>query len=77
MRQIRIDAIGQQLVDLLREKTPADEDIGIVDANGTLIGAVITPAAYKFFLQKVEEAEDLADQQSVEEFHHEKGDNNE
>jgi len=58
MRTIDAGAVGQQLVDLINEPDPLEEDIGIENAAGALIGVLITPRAYEFFLTKVEEEED-------------------
>ena len=68
MRQIRADTLGQTFVDMLRAQNLADEDVGFVEADGTLLGVVITPAAYRFFLRKVEEAEDVLDRATVADF---------
>ncbi len=37
------------------------EDILIEDDDGSLLGAILQPDAYKFFLKKVEEREDELD----------------
>ena len=68
MRTINISDIGDSLIELLNEADPVDEDIGIVDDNGSLKGIVITKDAYEFFLRKVEEEEDLADHETVRDF---------
>jgi hypothetical protein len=68
MREVRKSQIGESLVQLLAEEHPLEEDIGILDEDGNLLGVVITPRAYDFFLRKVEEAEDEMDNQSVENF---------
>lgn len=68
MREIDMNEVGEALKNLLNEDAPVDEDIGIVDEAGQLVGVVITPDAYEFFLRKVEEEEDRIDLESVEEF---------
>jgi hypothetical protein len=67
MREVRKSQIGESLVQL-SEEHPLEEDIGILDEDGSLLGVVIEPRAYDFFLRKVEEAEDEMDNQSVENF---------
>ena len=56
------------MLSLLEEESPIDEDIGIVDSSGNVLGVVITEQAYKFFLDKVEEEEDRIDLESVRQF---------
>ena len=73
MRQIHIDAIGHRLTELLGESDPISEDIEIVDSNGSVIGVVISPRAYEFFLKKVEEEEDRIDNKTADDFHKSKG----
>ncbi len=68
MREISKKDVGQKLVGLLEEKDPIDEDIGIVDDSGAVVGAVITKNAYDFFLRKVEEEEDRLDAETAEKF---------
>lgn len=68
MRRIDAGSVGQQLVDLISEPDPLEEDIGIENAAGALIGVVITPSAYEFFLRKVQEEEDRVDAETVEDF---------
>ncbi|GLS26606.1 hypothetical protein [Marinibactrum halimedae] len=68
MREIKIEDVGNTLQELLLEKDPIDEDVGIFDGSGEIVGVVIPKKAYDFFLKKVEEEEDRIDSQSVEEF---------
>lgn len=70
MRTIRLDEVGGKLAELIDEKDPLDEDIGLLDSKGNLKGAFITKSAYEFFLKKVEEEEDRIDLETVREFHH-------
>ncbi len=69
MREIKSNSVGDNLNELLLDPHPIDEDIGILGDDGKLLGVVITPQAYAFFLQKVEEEEDRLDAQTVEDFH--------
>ncbi len=69
MRSINKSSLGKDLIFLLNEEHPIDEDIGILNDNGEMVAAVITKEAYEFFLKKVEEAEDEIDSKTVDEFH--------
>ena len=69
MRTVNKKEIGQKLAVLLDEENPIDEDIGILDEFGKISAAVITKAAYEFFLAQVEAAEDRVDLAAVREFH--------
>lgn len=68
MREIDAEDVGRKLLDLINEEHPIEEDIGILNAEGKLLGVLITPDAYQFFLHKVEEEEDRADLASIREF---------
>lgn len=68
-RTIITSAIGNELLNLINEDDPFDEDIAILDEQGQLKAAVITPQAYAFFLKKVAEEEDRIDNETVEAFH--------
>lgn len=68
MRTVGAKDVGRELMGLIKEPHPIDEDIGIVDEGGDVLGVVITREAYEFFLRKVEEEEDRLDRQSIEEF---------
>lgn len=69
MRTIDIEKIGSELLALINEIDPIEEDIGIVGKDGGVIAVVIKKDAYEFFLEKVEEEEDRQDIQTVREFH--------
>ncbi len=69
MREIGEKNIGEKLQILLEEKHPLEEDIGILNEKGELLGVVITKEAYNFFLKKVEEEEDRIDHETIEAFH--------
>ncbi|MBL1261952.1 MAG: hypothetical protein COB33_015695 [Thiotrichaceae bacterium] len=69
MRKIAKKNVGEKLQILLEEKHPLEEDIGILNEKGELLGIVITKEAYDFFLKKVEEEEDRIDNKTIEAFH--------
>ena len=69
MRTIDIAKIGKELTELINEKDPIDDDIGVINQSGDLVGVLISPQAYEFFLEKVEEEEDRLDRETVAEFH--------
>lgn len=69
MKTILVEEVGKALFELMNEPDPIDEDIGIVNDKGDVLGVVITNTAYNFFLRKVEEEEDRLDKQTIEEFH--------
>ena len=69
MRRINKTDIGKKLIFLMEEKNPIDEDIEIIDEAGSISGVIISEAAYRFFLEKVEEEEDAIDGKTVEDFH--------
>jgi len=68
MRNIDIEKIGKELVELINEENQID-DIGILNKDGDLLGVLISPQAYEFFLEKAEEEEDRIDKETVAEFH--------
>lgn len=69
MREVCVDSVGTQLRDMLENPDPVDEDIFINSGEGDVLGVVISEKAYNFFLEKVEEEEDLIDRETAEEFH--------
>lgn len=69
MRIIDIEKIGKEFTELINEKNPIDDDIGVTNKHGDLLGVLISPKAYEFFLEKVEEEEDRIDRETVAEFH--------
>jgi hypothetical protein len=69
MRTIDIDKIGKELTELINATDPIDDDIGFISQSGDLVGVLISPKAYGFFLEKVEEEEDRLDRETVAEFH--------
>lgn len=69
MRTIQIEKTGKEFIQLINEKNPIDDDIGIIDEHGNLLGVFISSKAYDFFVEKVEEEEDRIDRETVAEFH--------
>ncbi len=69
MKTIDMEKIGRNLIDLINERDPIDEDIGVLDKDGNISRVIITKDAYEFFLQKVEEEENRIDRKTVDEFH--------
>ncbi len=69
MRTIDIQKVGDELTNLIFEKDPVDEDIGVLGENGEVVSVLISKDAYDFFLRKIEEEEDALDLQTVEDFH--------
>jgi hypothetical protein len=68
VRKIKVSEVGRELVRLIEEKDPDEEDIGVLDEDDNVLGVFISEPAYRFFLKKVEEAEDLLDLQIAAEF---------
>lgn len=66
MREIDKTKVGAALVELLDEEEPFERDIGILN-GGVLVGVVISPGAYRFFLEKVELEQDIIDKRIIEE----------
>ena len=62
MPTVNLSSLPDELAHFILHPDPlTEEDILIVDNAGTQIAAVISAAAYHFFLKKVEEAEDAID----------------
>jgi PHD/YefM family antitoxin component YafN of YafNO toxin-antitoxin module len=72
MRDIKVNDLGESLKNMVLNPDPVDEDIIIKSESGDPVGVIISPKAYEFFLNAVEEEEDRLDSESVEEFHREK-----
>ncbi len=68
MRTIELKKINGELTEMILEKEPLEEDIGIVDSEGKLLGVIIPEYLYRFLEEKVEEAEDEIDIQFVKEY---------
>ncbi len=68
MQTISINDIGHKMAEMIQNEDPIEEDIGIVNEKGELLGAFILKDAYEFFLKKVEEEEDELDLESVKKF---------
>jgi len=59
---IKSSAIPADLLKKIKNPDALEgEDILIEDDNGSLVGVIIQPSAYRFFLQKIEENEDESD----------------
>ena len=59
---VKSSSIPRELIDKIKNPDSLEgDDILIEDEDGTLLGVIIQPNAYRFFLQKVEEREDLLD----------------
>ncbi len=69
MRRINKTDIGKKLILLMDEENPIDEDIKIIDETGSVSSVIITGKAYQFFLEKVEEEEDIIDSNTINDFH--------
>jgi len=68
---VKSSSIPKELVEKIKKPDALDgEDILIEDDNGVFIGAIIQPNAYRFFLEKVEEKEDLLDSAISEPYDH-------
>jgi hypothetical protein len=67
--KIKANSIPADLLEKIKNPDPLEgEDILIEDSNGDLLGAILQPKAYEFFLKKVEEREDELDSALVESF---------
>lgn len=68
MRRIELGGLPKEVVELIDEDDPFSEDIGVYDQSGELSAVIITPAAYSYFLRKVEEDEETQDIESLRDF---------
>ncbi len=68
MQTISINDIGHKMAEMIQNEDPIEEDIGIVNEKGELLGAFILKDAYEFFLKKIDEEEDELDLESVKKF---------
>jgi hypothetical protein len=60
--KIQASLLPPSILDPLKNPDPLEgSDIVIEDEQGNVIGAIIQPDAYEFFLRKVEEREDELD----------------
>ncbi len=64
MRLIEANEVSEKLKTMLLEEYP-EEDIGIKDFDGNILGVIIPENIYKFLLEKIEEAEDEIDIQKA------------
>lgn len=67
--KIKSSSIPADLLEKIKKPDALEgEDILIEDENGSLLGVIIQPDAYRFFLQKVEEKEDALDSAQYESY---------
>lgn len=60
--KIKDNSIPRELLNKIKNPDPIEgEDILIENKNGELVGVIIQPKAYDFFLKKIEEKEDEID----------------
>lgn len=60
--KINSNSIPGNLLEKIKNPDPIEgEDILIVNDDGSLVGAILQPKAYEFFLKKIEEKEDELD----------------
>lgn len=65
--KINANKIPADLMDLIQNPDSLEgEDILIENDEGTLIGVILQPKAYEFFIKKVEEKEDELDRDNNE-----------
>ena len=68
MRNIKTDLISDELMSLINEEDPIEEDISITDDSNNIVAVVISKDAHDFLLKKIEEEEDRIDNQTVKDF---------
>ncbi len=60
--KIKASSIPIELLNRIKNPDPiAGEDILIENDDGSLLGVILQPKAYEFFLEKIEEREDALD----------------
>ncbi|MBH0058752.1 hypothetical protein I6F65_17555 [Pseudoalteromonas sp. SWXJZ94C] len=60
--KIKSSELPKQILDRVINPDPLEgEDIIIEDDNGKVLGVILQPEAYEFFLKKIEEKEDEMD----------------
>ena len=65
--KIKSNKLPTDLVNLIQNPDPLEgEDILIENDEGTVIGVILQPKAYEFFIKKVEEKEDESDRDNNE-----------
>ena len=65
--KVKASTLPENLLNLIRNPDPLEgEDIQIENEDGSLLGVIIQPKAYDFFLKKVEEREDEIDSATSE-----------
>ena len=67
--KIKDNEISQELLEKILNPDPLEgEDIIIENDKGDVLGVIIQPKAYEYFLKKVSESEDNNDSQDYEEY---------
>lgn len=67
--KIKDNEISQELLENILNPDPLEgEDIIIENDKGDVLGVIIQPKAYEYFLKKVSESEDDNDSQDYEEY---------
>lgn len=67
--KIKDNEISQELLEKILNPDPLEgEDIIIENDKGDVLGVIIQPKAYEYFLKKVSESEDDNDSQDYEEY---------
>jgi len=60
--KIKTSELPDDLMSLIKNPDPLEgEDILIENEDGTLVGAILQPKAYEFFVRKIKEKEDELD----------------
>jgi len=60
--KIKSTDLPENILNLIKNPDPLEgEDIQIEDGNGKLIGVILQPKAYEFFIKKIEEREEELD----------------
>jgi hypothetical protein len=60
--KIKESSLPADVLELIKNPDPLEgEDILIENSNGELVGVIIQPKAYEFFLRKIEERENELD----------------
>ncbi len=67
--KIKDTEISQELIEKILNPDPLEgEDIIIENDKGDILGVIIQPKAYEYFLKKVSESEDDNDSQDYEKY---------
>lgn len=66
--KVTMDAVGDTLRQYLENNSLEHYDIGILHADGSVAGVLISKKAYDFLLAKIEEADDARDEEIAEQW---------